>query len=63
MDTRYMSSVYINDVSVLDGFGNDLQALMVSLMTHLDTENSQASGKIVDKDTGKTIYQCRKESD
>jgi len=57
---RYVASVCVNDVSVFDGFGNDLNQLIIGLITEVDSQNTETYGKIFDKNTGKVVYQCRK---
>ena len=61
MVTRYTASLFINNTSIFDGFGDDLQSLIARFTALLSVENTQASITIKNF-RGKVVYRSRKVS-
>ena len=59
MDGIYRASIYVNDVSVFYGVGDDLLSLIAQFTTLLIGENNQAVLGIENK-KGDLVYQSRK---
>ena len=61
MDGRYLASLYVNNTSVFDGFGDDLQTLIARFTALLIGENTQAKVSIKNS-RGEVVYESRKVS-
>lgn len=61
MNGRYLASLYVNNTSVFDGFGDDLQTLIARFTALLIGENTQAKVKIKNR-SGDVVYESRKVS-
>jgi hypothetical protein len=59
MDGRYLASLCINNVSIFDGFGDDLPSLIARFTAILTGENTQSMITIKDR-RGDVVYQSRK---
>lgn len=59
MDAVYRASLYVNDVNVFYGVGDDLQSLIARFTEILSNENTQATFGIKNR-RGDLVYQSRK---
>ena len=59
MDGTYRASLYVNDVNVFYGVGDDLQSLIARFTAILISENTQATFGIKNG-RGDLVYQSRK---
>ncbi len=59
MDGTYHASLYVNNVSIFYGVGDDLQSLIARFTAMLISENTQATVDIYNG-RGDLVYQSRK---
>lgn len=62
MENRYTATVYNNDHVIDSQKGNDLSALMASMLVRLDDSNTGSYGTITDNSKGGAIIQQFKKS-
>lgn len=61
MEGRYLASLCVNNVSIYDGFGDDLPSLIARFTAILTGENTQSMITIKDRyKRGDVVYQSRK---
>jgi hypothetical protein len=59
MEGTYHASLYVNNINIFYGFGDDLQALIARFTAILISENTQATIGI-HNGQGDLVYQSRK---